>query len=77
MRTDEYGQSCPATLGEYRDICSTLGGNECDAVKYLDNKIAESPHGRDELVLADDSQMRMLLFPMITRRSNYGRHETP
>lgn len=65
MRTDERGQSCPATLGEYRDICKALGGVDCDAVKYLDAKIVESPHGRDELVLADDSQMRILLYPMI------------
>jgi len=65
MRKDENGQPCPSTLGEYRDICAALSPyrEKCKAVKFLDEKIAKD--GRDEEVLAVDSQMRMLLMPMI------------
>jgi hypothetical protein len=66
MRKDEAGNECPATLGEYRDICAAFGGEDCKAVKFLDAKIAEQ--GRDELVIAPDSQMRMLLMPMLVER---------
>jgi hypothetical protein len=64
MRQDEAGHPCPATLGEYRDICASLAPNS-RAVQFLDGKIAESPNGRDEIVVADDSQMRALLMPML------------
>jgi len=56
---------CPATLGEYRDLCTAIGGDDCDAVKFLDTKIAESPHGRDEIVMAADIQMRAILMPRL------------
>ena len=40
MRRDENGGECPATLGEYRDMCAAIGGPKCRAVKFLDeNKI--------------------------------------
>lgn len=64
MRTDDDGNPCPATLGEYRDFCAALR-EDCEAVRFLDKKIAEHKNGRDELVLAPDSQMRSILFPMI------------
>jgi len=70
MRTDEAGRSCPETLGEYRDLCAALGGESCRAVRFLDRKIAEQ--GRDEKVIADDSQMRMLLYPMLTQEDDYA-----
>jgi hypothetical protein len=65
MRTDENGHPCPATLGEYRDLCVALSplGDECAAVKLLDGRIAKD--GRDELVIVHDCQMRALLFPMM------------
>lgn len=63
MRTDEDGNACPATLGEYRDLCAAIGGEKNKAVEFLDKKIAES--NRDELVIAPDSQMRMVLMPMM------------
>ena len=66
MRIDPYsGESVPETLGEYRKMCSTIGGEECKAVKWLDSKIAESPGGVEEVVIAADSQMRQLLMPML------------
>jgi hypothetical protein len=65
MRTDENGAECPETLGEYRDYCAVFGGEYCKAVDFLDEKIAASTNGRDTKVLAADSQMRGLLFPMM------------
>lgn len=64
MRQDETGQPCPATLGEYRDLCYAINP-QSKAVKFLDERIAE--HGRDELVIAPDSQMRALLMPMLAQ----------
>lgn len=63
MRTDEDGNECPETLGEYRDLCAAIGGEKNKAVQFLDKKIAET--SKDEKVLAADSQMRMLLMPMM------------
>jgi hypothetical protein len=63
MRSDESGDACPATLGEYRDLCAAIGGEECPAVGFLDVKIAEQ--GRDQPVILSDWQMRTLLMPML------------
>ena len=62
MRLDELGNSCPATLGEYRDACVELGGDQCEAVKLLDVKIASQ--GEDEPVAVSDLEMRPLQYPM-------------
>ena len=62
MRTDENGQQCPSTLGEYRKVCIALGGTGCRAVEFLDQRIASQ--GEDAEVLSDD-QMRLKLFPML------------
>ncbi len=67
MRTDEEGNECPGTLMEYRKMCSALGGEDCAAVKFLDKKI-EDNGGKDDEVIASDSQMRMLLYPMLVQR---------
>lgn len=69
MRKDELGNDVPGTLGEYRDLCAALGGESCEAVAFLDEKIAAHANGRDEPVLAADSQMRFLLFPMLLREA--------
>ena len=68
MRKDESGNPCPETLGEYRKIC-TLTGEDNKAVQLLDKKIAESPEGENEVVIAADSQMRMLLMPLMLQRT--------
>lgn len=66
MRKDEEGNDCPATLGEYRDVVMAFVSNEHNpAVRFLDQRIAGAPHGRDEKVLAPDSQMRHLLMPLM------------
>ena len=66
MRKDEEGNECPATLGEYLDLCTAFMPNSA-AVELLENKIAESPNGRDEVVIAADSQMRYLLMHMLVQ----------
>lgn len=62
MRTDETGHECPATLGEYRDICAKVNPNS-KAVALLDKKIAK--WGRDEEVIVSDAQMRTTLMPLL------------
>lgn len=47
------------TLGEYRDFCALCFGEDNAAVKFFDNKIAKQ--GRNEKVIADESQMLMLI----------------
>ena len=65
MRKDEDGNECPGTLGEYRDLCAAIGGENCNAVKFLDAKIVVQ--GRNEPVLTPDSEVRLMLFPMLVR----------
>jgi hypothetical protein len=64
MRKDEEGNEVPATLFEYRDMCKAIGGPDCPAVKFLEKKIAENG-GDDDEVIMPDSQMRVLLMPML------------
>ena len=68
MRIEE-GREVPSTLGEYMNLCRTLGGDECDAVEFLREKIQNSWSGDDTEVVAPDSQMRAILLPRLwTRR---------
>jgi hypothetical protein len=53
-----------ATLGNYRALASVVFGNDSGATKFLDDKIAESPNGRDEEVIVDERQMIYLLAQM-------------
>jgi len=71
MRKDEEGNPCPGTLGEYRDFCAAFSPHkeECEAVAFLDKMIAEHPKGRDEEVVAPDSQMRWVLMPRLLKRA--------
>jgi len=64
LRKDEDGNDCPSTLGEYLAICE-LGVPDNKAVEFIQQKINKSPNGENEEVLATDSQMRMLLLPMM------------
>ena len=63
MRIDGSGNKVPATLGEYRDLCAAIGGEDCGAVTLLDGKIKDQ--GRDEEVITSDQQMRVLLMPLL------------
>jgi hypothetical protein len=53
-----------STLGNYRRLAAMFYGEASKAVKFLDDKIAASPKGEDEEVLADETQMIYLLDTM-------------
>lgn len=67
MRKDENDHDCPETLGEYRDLCAAIGEENNGAVQFLDKRIADAEHGRDEKVIAADSQMRAVLMPLLLK----------
>lgn len=51
----------PATLGTLLEMCKIVFGEDSGSVDYLNEKIAESPNGADEVVIADESQTILLL----------------
>lgn len=53
-----------ATLGNYRALVMRVFGDTNKAVEFLDRKIAESPDGENEEVLADEGQMVYVLSRM-------------
>ncbi len=52
------------TLGYHRDMCATIFGPEDPSTLFLDRKIVESPNGRDEKVIADETQMVWLCMSL-------------
>jgi hypothetical protein len=50
-----------STLGNYLKLATLFFGEESESVKFLKYKIAESPYGKNEEVIADESQMIYLL----------------
>lgn len=54
-------------LGSYYDNCKALLGEECSATKFFADKIKDSPEGRNEEVLADESQMMFLIGSMVEK----------
>lgn len=50
-----------ATLGNYRKMAVAVFGEDSKAVKFLDEKIKDSPDGQNEEVIANESQMVYLL----------------
>ena len=53
-----------STLGNYRKLATAVFDQDSKAVKFLDNKIKDSPQGENEEVLADETQMVGLLGRM-------------
>ena len=53
-----------ATLGNYRKMAAAVFGEDSKPVKFLDDKIAASPDGANEEVIADERQMVYLLGTM-------------
>lgn len=49
----------PSTLGVWRDLCAGILGADSPATEYFDRKIEEQ--GRDEPVLADETQVMALI----------------
>jgi hypothetical protein len=60
-----------STLGEYRDLCLKIGGSDCEAVHFLNEKIKEQGEGAE--VMAAHSQMAYLLLPMVLRKKDNER----
>lgn len=56
----------PSTLKTYREIALIMNGMEDSsrAVKFIDAKIAESPNGENEIVIAPETQMIHVLGSM-------------
>jgi len=52
----------PSTLGSYLELAQMFGDK---AVEFIQNKIDTSPNGEDEEVIADESQMMILLASML------------
>ena len=50
-----------STLGNYLMLTRAVFGRESKAVRFLEQKIAESPNGEDEEVISDEAQMINLL----------------
>lgn len=59
MRRLSTGQL--STLGNYRIMTVAVFGEDSKAVEFLDKKIAESPNGEDEEVVAEESQAVAML----------------
>lgn len=55
------------TLGEYRDFCVTVAGEDSPATKFFDDKIKQGGKGRDELVIAHESQMLALIGSLLKK----------
>jgi len=64
MRKDLEGNECPETLGEYLKMCKSIGGEDCRAVKMLEEQIEEE--NEDSVVVVSDEKMRQILMPLLT-----------
>ena len=49
------------TLGYHRRMCAAVFGEDSEATKFLDMKIAEAPDGEDEMTVVPESQVIFLL----------------
>ena len=70
----------PSTLGVYRKyaMALTLNNEGSKVVKFFDKKIAESPNGENEEVLADERQMIYAIMQMImTDKEPDGKDNKP
>lgn len=53
-----------STLGNYRDLCCSFFGEKSLQTVFIDEKIKDARDGRDEEVIADESQMMFLLVSL-------------
>lgn len=51
-----------STLGNYLKLCDAFFGHLSAQSEFIKDKIASSPNGPDEEVVAEESQMMYLLF---------------
>lgn len=52
----------PSTLASYLKLSLAFFGKESPQVRFIMDKIATSPNGANEEVVAEESQMMYLLF---------------
>ena len=62
MRTLSIGLD--STLGNWAKLCALAFGPESKSVAFFKQKIAESPHGEHEEVIADESQLMLVVLDM-------------
>ena len=55
----------PSTLAIYRKIAVALGGENTDATKFFDAKIAQSLNGENEEVIVDERQVLNLIANLL------------
>jgi hypothetical protein len=56
------------TCGNYKELCVCMFGEDSEATKFIQNKIDK--YGKDELVLADESQVMHVLFSLHFKHKN-------
>lgn len=59
--TAQLSVGLPSTLGSYLELATVFFGPDSPQVQFIVAKIEESPNGTDEVVLADERQMILLL----------------
>lgn len=59
-----------STLGNYLKLAKLVFGENGNAVKFLEAKIAESPNGEAEEVISDETQMVYLLIGIDQKYTN-------
>lgn len=66
MRTDEKKIESPETLGDFRDSCASIGGEDCEAVIRFDEAIAQ--YGRDSVKVPPGFPIQSLLFSLLLEK---------
>ncbi len=56
-----------STLGSWRDLCAATFGETSPQTKFWDEKISTHEKGRDEEVIAEESQVLYLMGTLIPR----------
>jgi hypothetical protein len=69
IETPKLSTGQPSTLGSYLDNCNALGLKA--GAKFFEDKIAQSPKGREERVIAAESQV-MYSIANLERRAQHA-----
>lgn len=56
----------PSTLGSYRDNCIAMFGEDSAPAKFFIEKIANSPNGELEEVIAEETQVMGLIAELLS-----------
>lgn len=61
MITQKLSTGVDSTLGEWKKLAIQVFGEKSNAVKFLEDKIAASPNGEKEPVVAPEEQLLYVL----------------